>query len=370
MNRVRSEETGSGAEGVRQGASPKDGPAGHRRRWRGVALAFGLALIAVAGLAGGCGLTRRPHVVERVEDVTASRLRESLAALLEIGPRPMGDDEATDATLAFFRTRLESYGYEVVQREVRFDIEPAEEGRFLRTSAEGEHRVVNLFAELRGTEEPDRVLDLGAHYDSVPGSPGADDNGTGVIGVLEVARILAGYEPKRTVRFCFFGGEEAGLIGSHFHVASFEQDPRREEGIFVLEMIGYASSEPDSQDAPIRVPLIASLPYVGDFILVVGNMASGGLGNLFEHSIDAYTPELPYYSANRIGGFFADAARSDHSPYWASGYRGVMITDTANFRNPNYHRHTDTLETVDFEFMERVVRAAAAAVVHWADDDD
>lgn len=343
-----------------------------RRRWRrvtGAILGIGLG-VSLPILGGGCGLTLRPDVRERLETIEAKALETQLSALLEIGPRAMADAVATEKTLDFFRSRLEEYGYLVTEHVTTFDVLLGEGGeRRLVENPTGENRVVNLYAELQGTEEPNRVVEIGAHYDTVPNVLGADDNGTGVIGVLEVARVLADHKPRRTIRFCFFGGEEGGLYGSTFHVASFEEDDRREEGIVVLEMIGYATDAEDSQDAPIRIPLIASLPYVGNFILVVGNMGSGGIGNLYEKAIDAYVEELPYYSANRIGGFFGDAARSDHSPYWRAGYRGIMVTDTANFRNPHYHQKSDTINTINFEFMQGAVRAAAACLVHWADGD-
>jgi hypothetical protein len=138
------------------------------------------------------------------------------------------------------------------------------------------------------------------------------------------------------------------------------------DGLLNLEMIGFFSEEPDSQDAPIRIPIIASLPTTADFILVAGNFDSGGLGNIYERCIDRYVPELKYYSANRIAGFFADAARSDHSSYWDADLRGIMISDTSEFRNHHYHRPSDTIETINFEFHSRVTQAAAATMVEWA----
>lgn len=311
-----------------------------------------LMLLVLFTLAG-CGVTPLAPVQERVDEISVTSVRRALEELVALGPRYAGDSIKTEFALSFITERLESYGYEVRFEPGEFTIDDVPQ--------------VNVIAELRGSEEPNVICEIGAHYDTVEGSPGADDNGSGVIGVLEVARVLAGAPVARTIRFCFFSAEETGLDGSRAHVEqALERTDESIDGILVLEMIGYATDEENSQDAPIRVPVIASLPYTGDFICVVGNFSSGGIGNIFEACADAYTPELPYYSANRIGGFFADAARSDHSPYWEAGLRGIMLTDTANFRNPHYHRESDTVDKINFDFMTAVTRAAAATMLHWA----
>jgi len=133
-----------------------------------------------------------------------------------------------------------------------------------------------------------------------------------------------------------------------------------------LEMIGYTSAEEGSQKTPVRVPLLLEPPTVGNFIAVVGNLRSGWIGNVFERAADVYVPDLPYYSLNRIGGFFGDAARSDHQAYWERGLHGLMLSDTANFRNPHYHSANDTIDTLDFAFMRRVSQAALAMALEWA----
>jgi hypothetical protein len=109
-----------------------------------------------------------------------------------------------------------------------------------------------------------------------------------------------------------------------------------------------------------------SPPTTGNFIAVVGNFRSGGLGNRFERAAKDYVPALPYFSANRVGGLFRDALRSDHKPYWDEGYRAIMLTDTANFRNPHYHRASDTPDTLNFTFLRRVTQAVAATLLSWS----
>ncbi len=308
-------------------------------------------LTLACGLAG-CAPGARSDVSVRINAITSSTAREQMEELLAIGPRYSGDEAQTANSIAFLKAKLESFGYRVHEEPCGLEIDGVPQR--------------NVIAELTGQREPNLVCELGAHYDTVPGSPGADDNGSGVVGVLEVARVLSDATVGKTVRFCFFAAEELGLHGSTAHVEQLAESDRVVEGTIVLEMIGYASSEEGSQEAPIRIPLIASLPYTGDFICVVGNFSSGGLGNVYEYAADAYEPDLEYYSANRIGGFFADAARSDHFPYWEAGRTAIMLTDTANFRNPNYHQETDTIDTLDFEFLARTTRATAAALLHWA----
>lgn len=300
----------------------------------------------------GCSTPpKKPGIENPIGPITPLSCEQELSNFLKLGPRPCWEQEKTAAVLNYLTGKLENWGYTVSR-------EPLPSAMYPGNS--------NLIAEKVGLLEPEKILEIGAHFDSV-GNLGADDNGSGVVGVLEIARILATVETEKTIRFCLFACEEVGLLGSRHHVQQILDNSQEEVlGLINFEMIGYTSSEENSQDAPIRIPLIASLPRTGDFILVAGNFSSGWLGNHVENHIDAYEPELKYYSANRIAGFFADAARSDHSPYWEEGIDAIMLTDTANFRNPHYHKDSDTIETIDFEFMSRIIRAVAAATLDWA----
>jgi len=313
-----------------------------------------IRILAITSLASCVSIPAelKVRVPEAIAAISPSSCEAELRALQGLGVRPADDAEQTERVLQHLESRLHDMGYETY-REAAGSYAGVEQW--------------NLFAELRGREHPEVICEIGAHYDTVHRSPGADDNGSGVAGTLQVAASLHSFAPARTIRFCFFAAEEVGLLGSAEHVAQvLSRNDERVDGFLDLEMIGYASTEPDSQDAPVRIPILASLPRTGDFILVAGNFGSGGLGNVFEACAREFVPELKYYSANRIAGFFADAARSDHSSYWEAGLRGIMISDTANFRNPHYHRSTDTIETIDFEFMSRVTRASAATMMVWA----
>ena len=303
-------------------------------------------------LCSGCSaVQRQPRIAEPISSITPGRCKQELSSFLELGSRACWKPEETAVTIDFLTRKLESWGYKVIR-------EPLDLPRYPGNA--------NLIAEKVGRSEPNQILEIGAHYDSV-GNLGADDNGSGVIGVLEVARVFSTLETGRTVRFCLYACEEVGLLGSRHHVQQILAEPEEEfVGLINFEMIGYTDTQEGSQGAPIRIPFLADLPRTGDFILVSGNFSSGWLGNRIESHFDAYEPQLKYYSANRISGFFADAARSDHSPYWEAGLDAIMLTDTANFRNPHYHEDSDTIETLDFEFMARIIRAVAACAIDWA----
>ncbi len=264
------------------------------------------------------------------------------------------DNPKTDLTIRFIEETLRDAGY--------------------RTQSTKENGVsedllgYNLVAEIRGVRRPDFVLELGAHYDTVPFSPGADDNGSGVAGVLAIARALANTRCSKTIRFVFYCEEETSGAGSQTHVQNIlGKKDESFEGVIVFESIGYAVNKSGTQKAPIRIPLILSPPRTGNFIAVVGNARSGFIGGRFERASGKYAPDLEFYSLNRLGGFLKDAARSDHASYWKSGLPGLMLTNNANPINPNYHQPSDRIETINYDFMPQVTRATAATMLEWAE---
>lgn len=324
--------------------------------------------IGLAGLLTSCATPWPQETVRQVEDaVSEARLRTDVERLTRIGSGIAvlregatrrigpGNAQAQSEKLAHIRAQLEPLGYEIELETFKLP------ERWKAARAQG----VNLLATKRGRSHPQTVIELGAHFDTM-GTPGADDNSSGVAGVLEVARALAPMTTEKTVRFCFFDFEEFGSIGSSHHVERIKQSPEKFEGVLVFEMIGYAVEGENTQRTPLRIPLLVSPPTTGNFIAVLGDMRSGDLGRAFERAAEQGSPPLKYFSLNRLGGFLKDAARSDHYPYWEAKLPGVMITDTANFRNPHYHRATDTVETLNFPFMARVVRAAALCLIERA----
>ncbi|MHC5064662.1 MAG: M20/M25/M40 family metallo-hydrolase [Planctomycetota bacterium] len=224
-----------------------------------------------------------PRIQKLVDQVDSSTLLQHVQELCNIGPRFVKDDEATDKSIDYLRAELEPLGYELLEEEWAVD----------------DFKIRNLFASKKGETNPEQVIEVSAHYDTVQNSPGADDNASGVAGLLEVARLIADQRLERTVRFCFFGGEEIGLAGSSLHVENIGEHQGEVIGLINLEMIGYATDEPGTQETPIRIPLIASPPETGNFIIVVGNFGSGFVGNIFEGAADRYVPDLEYFSVLR-----------------------------------------------------------------------
>ncbi len=333
-----------------------------------------LALTALL-LLGACStVSRRPDVAQRIGRVDQARLRDHVAALVTIGPRSGHDAAATEATVRYLEACLRDLGYEPRRETFTADIRVMtrrvnEDGSISYLIAAGEPQPrCNVIVEIPGSVSPESVVEVGAHYDTVRASPGADDNASGVAALLEAARVLRDAEPAATLRFVFFALEEDDFRGSRAHVAALGEEERASfRGLIGLDMVGVATDASDSQETPVWVPFL-SWGSTGDFLLVLGNHPSGDLGNRVEDAIDVYVPELPYYSLNRIGGWFDDGYRSDHVPYWEAGLRAIQLTDTGELRTPHYHAPSDLPTQLDFEFLARVTQATAAAALHRADE--
>lgn len=233
----------------------------------------------------------------------------------------------------------------------------------------------NIVATSPGETHPAESVLVIAHMDTVAGSPGADDNASGVAGVLEIARALAPFRFARTVRYIGVNLEErtsdaadAPMVrGARALLDMAKAERWNIRGVLDLEMIGFAS-ESVPQGAPAGFP--PGLPPQGNFVAAVGNEASAFLVQAFGASIPEHAADLPFvpFIVPRQGETMPDVRRSDHAAFWDAGIPAIMITDTANFRNPHYHQATDRAGTLNFEFMARVARAAAGALVNLASD--
>lgn len=209
-------------------------------------------------------------------------------------------------------------------------------------------------------------LIIAAHYDTVMGSPGADDNASALAVMLEVAHCLRGVELAREIRFVAFCLEEEDLLGSLAYASRLRESNQAIGGAIVLECVGYAKSEGGSQRKPSGVPI--AVPSVGDFLAIVGNQASVKLAAAVEDAARARVPDLKTVALTMQGNgeLLPDTRRSDHAAFWHYGYPAVMLTDTANFRNPNYHQPTDTIETLNLGFMDKVAAAVTGAAIDLA----
>jgi aminopeptidase YwaD len=290
------------------------------------------------------------RILACIERIDEAKVRHHVESFCEIGPRCDELPSSIYSTLAYLKEALHEYGYHVQEEQSDSEYQP------------------NVIAELTGTMSKNRVFEIGAHYDTKPNTPGADDNASGLAGLLEIARAMAGIKCRRTIRFCFFGMEETTRGGSRSHVAGIVcRANERLAGVLVFEMIGYRTYESNSQRTPFRIPLVLWPPRIGNFIVVVSDFRSSSLATRFQKAARRYVPTLRVYPVKRIGRLLKDGIRSDHSMYWQAGRKGVMITDTANFRNPNYHRPSDTPDTLDFNFVVQVTQVAAATALEWAD---
>ncbi|MCU1227863.1 MAG: hypothetical protein JWO97_747 [Acidobacteria bacterium] len=250
-----------------------------------------------------------------------------------------------DAAAKYIAESLAGYG---VSRQ-EFDVEG--------------YRCANIEAELRGATKPHEIVVIGAHYDSVDGAPGADDNASGVAALLALAKTFAHERPARTLRFVAFANEEPPYFQSE-HMGSYVYARRaRERGekimaMISLESIGYFRNEEGSQQYPSGVGWL--YPSRGNFIAFVSNLGSRVL---LRRACATFRRHATVPSE---GGALPDALPgvgwSDQWSFWQHGYDAIMVTDTAIFRNPNYHTPHDTPETLDYDRLARVTDGMVAVV--------
>lgn len=261
---------------------------------------------------------------------TGPDLRQTLTQLG--GPRFTQGDRAQ--ARQYITAALQTWGWEVQAQPVTGDRQTG----------------VNLIAT-RPSQAIAGSIVLGAHYDTVAASPGADDNGTGVVALLEAARRLGPSTAPVPLTLVFFDLEEAGLWGSRAFVAAH---PDVSEAV-ILEMLGFRCREPGCQRYPAGLP-VQPAQTTGEFLAAIGDRAHRDLVDSF-----AAAAPLPVVTlaVPTLGPLTPDLLRSDHVPFWKAGIGAVMLTDTANFRNPNYHRPSDRVDTLDLAFFQ----AAAQLVI-------
>jgi len=236
---------------------------------------------------------------------------------------------------------------------------------------------VNIIGKKPGLENANQVWVLDGHYDTVGDSPGADDNGSAIVGILECLDILDDVQFKESINFIAFDFEEQGLVGSNRYVNTGIRNNEEIEGVFNFEMIGFYSDEPNSQTLPFGFDIlfpevaqdVANDDFRGNFLTNVGNEASADLIERLDLAAENYVPNLRVLSlaVPGNGSITPDLRRSDHASFWDGGYPALMLTDGANFRNLNYHTPEDTWEKLNYTFMSQVVQATLAALVEAAE---
>lgn len=240
----------------------------------------------------------------------------------------------------FIEQRLGHMGYEIHRQ------------RFWSQGKE----VWNLWAEIPGHQKKDEILIIGSHYDTVPHSPGANDNGSAITANLELARALYKQPLKRTVRFVFFVNEEyphfmTEEMGSLVYARSLKQKKEKISGMVCLETIGCYYDMPGTQRYP--PPLHRIYPNTGNFISFVGNLKSR---SFVHRSITSFRQHASFPSEGITATeLIRDIRRSDHYPFWRQGWPAFMVTDTANFRYPHYHKPTDLPNNINMDCLCRVI---------------
>jgi len=308
-----------------------------------------LVRIGLIILSAGCVTTRMPGqthqgalspaTVEH-EDVAAELRRHVQKLAGDIGERNVRRPAALEAAAAYIEAELRAYGYAVGAQ----------------TFAANGVTVRNLDAEVRGNRDAAQILVVGGHYDSAPGTPGANDNGSGVAATLVLARRLARKPQGQTVRFVFWTNEEppffqTDLMGSLVYARRCRERHEQIMGAIVLETLGYYTDARGTQHYPSAIR--GDYPDRGNFVTFVSDRDSRAF---LEQAISVFRRTSAFPSEGLSASRWIDGVGwSDHWAFWQAGYPGLMVTDTAPFRYRHYHRRSDTPEQVVYDRLARVV---------------
>jgi Zn-dependent M28 family amino/carboxypeptidase len=260
----------------------------------------------------------------------------------QIGSRSFYEYEKIDAAKNYIETVLKDLGFDYTLQSYRYQ----------------GNTFSNIIVTIPGQKAPGKIFIIGAHYDTVLNTPGADDNASAVAVLLELCRLLRGYQPAKTLKLIFFVLEEppafqGKYMGSCVYARTAKEKKEDIFGMISLEMLGYYNDTKGAQTFPL--PLMGLFyPTVPNFIGVVGNLKSRRLVKQVAGSIKKGS-SMPVESLAAVK-LVPGIDLSDHAPFWRMGYPAVMITDTAFYRNPNYHAITDTIDTLDFKKMAELLQ--------------
>lgn len=327
----------------------------HRLRTPAVvpALVFTLGL----GLGSGCqsesGFSEPAQAagVRAAYSVDPARLKQTITELLATREteEPVQSKNWSNMPLrrvhaaTYIDTRFRSYGYIPIHE----------------TDMANDVITENIYVDIKGREKPTEYVLITGHYDNW--HLGADDNASAVAVLLEAARVLAGKPTPRTVRIIAFDREEEGLTGSERYAALHEGESIA--AVLNMDCVGFASREPGSQSAPPGL----GLRSVGDFLAILTNEPAQAMLSAVTRLSLALPQRVEVLGLIAPGDGHSAAAsaflRSDHAPFWRRGVPALFLTDTANFRNPHYHKKTDLADTLDHDFLSRNARLIVAAAV-------
>jgi Zn-dependent M28 family amino/carboxypeptidase len=278
-----------------------------------------------------------------------NHLRDHLTMLTRtIGERSVRFPENIENSAAYIQAQFEEFGLTVERQTYPYR----------------DFKVSNIIAHHKFSDNPTFHYMIGAHYDSVTGTVGADDNASAVAALLETARAMQTIARSEKIdlelTFVAFAIEEPPVYGTKYMGSRVFATKAKKEGIPIdgmicLEMVGYTCQEPGCQSYPFPMQFFG-YPEEGTFIGIVGNVKSLRFTRMLKNSFKQ-NPNLPVETLTvPFDGWILPSVRlSDHASFWSNGYRAVMLTDSAFFRNPNYHLSSDTMDTLDFGFMAELV---------------
>ena len=309
----------------------------------------------------GCVMSMpgRSYNGPKVSPASGAELEQSLRAHVvelaeRIGPRHLGAPDGLVAAEQHIASCLRNCGYQVAYQDFRVG------GRTVR----------NIEVEIRGDARAGEIVIVGAHYDSCGDTPAANDNGSGVAALLELARRFHGQRLACTLRFVAFVNEEPPYfqteqMGSLVYARRSRERGEQVVAMLSLETMGYFSDEPGSQKYPPVVGL--AFPSIGNFIAFVGDLSSR---TLVRQMIGAFrsTAKIPSEAA-ALPAWIHGIGWSDQWSFWQVGYPALMVTDTAPFRYPHYHERTDTPEKLDYARLALVVEGLESALAQLVKGD-
>ncbi len=285
-------------------------------------------------------------------DITRKDLQEHVEKLAKvIGPRHMGDPDRLNAAVKYIEGTLgpANLGYRVERHTYKVG------------GVDCHNIVLDMLAE--GSDRVQEIVLVGAHYDSVPATPGADDNASGVAAVMSLAQAFANTKHERSLRFVLFANEEPPYfqtsdMGSLVYAKECKKRGDQIVAMLSLESLGYYSTAKGSQKAPAG--LDAEIPDTGNFLAIIGNGTSAPIVATFQNWF-AKNSTLPLIGM-ALPASVVEQGWSDHWSFWQQGYPAVMVTDTALLRNPHYHEATDTADTLDYERLIQAVEGLEGVI--------
>ena len=285
---------------------------------------------------------------------TEEELKSYVVHLAEtIGERNLGHHKELCEAADYIEAKFKEFGYEPQRQQYKVNGLDC----------------YNIDAEIKGSSKPEEIVIIGGHYDSVRGTPGANDNGSGTAAMLALAKLFKDSKPALTLRFVGFTNEEPpyfqnrGEMGSWVYAEACRKKNEDIVGVLSLETMGYFTDEPDSQHYP--APLDKFYPSTGNFIGFVSNLQSRPLQQRVIKTFREHA-KIPSEGAS-LPDVLPGVGWSDHWSFWQEGYQGIMVTDTAPFRYPHYHEPTDTPDKIDYERFAKVVEGLVFVIEELAE---